>query len=285
MLAVSKPVMRLLAGFYAQLFFLLFLFTNEVFSMNIALLQYGPQWEAPEKNKEKIRQMLASHAGGFDLLVLPEMTLTGFTMQGTHYAEKPGGPSFAFFSALAKEYGAHLFSGIIEERNGKVYNANVHHDRSGQMKALYRKIHPFTYAGEDKHYAPGAEPVTAHIDGIPAGLSVCYDLRFPELYRRYARERAQLLVVMANWPVQRIQHWRALLRARAIENQAYVIGVNRTGSDPIARYNGFSGVYSPMGEALLEVEEAEGVFGVAIDPLLTEKTRKKMPFLEDIRLV
>jgi len=123
------------------------------------------------------------------------------------------------------------------------------------------------------------------IDNAKVGLSICYDLRFPELYRLYAKQRVDLIVNIANWPVPRIDHWRTLLKARAIENQSFVIGVNRIGNDPLLQYNGFSSVYDPMGYELLSVKEEENIFVVDLNIEIVKVTREKLPFLEDIRLI
>ncbi len=117
------------------------------------------------------------------------------------------------------------------------------------------------------------------------GLSICYDLRFPELYRLYAKEKVHLIIDIANWPDTRIEHWRSLLKARAIENQCYVAGINRVGDDPKLHYNGFSSVFDPMGKELVAVENDERIIEAEIDKSYVNDVRKKLPFLNDMRFI
>ena len=128
-------------------------------------------------------------------------------------------------------------------------------------------------------------PIITNIAGIQIGLSVCYDLRFPELFRFYAKERADLIINIANWPDTRIDHWRTLLKARAIENQFYVAGVNRVGDDQKLHYNGFSSVFDPMGKELVSVKNQEKIITAEIDKDYVKEIRKKLPFLQDMRLI
>ena len=153
------------------------------------------------------------------------------------------------------------------------------------MAARYRKIHPFSMAEEEKYFDAGDEIVSTKIEDMKTGLTVCYDLRFPELYRKYAVDGAKLLINIANWPVPRIKHWEHLLRARAIENLSYVIGVNRVGSDPYNEYSGSSLVFDSMGNQVLSCGSEEGLFYTEISPEDVDITRSKLNFLEDIKLL
>ena len=141
-----------------------------------------------------------------------------------------------------------MFAGIIEKDGKNYFNTLVHLDPNGKLKTKYRKIHPFSYSTENKYYKAGKSPVITKISGMKIGLSICYDLRFPELFRFYAKAKVDLIINIANWPDTRIEHWRTLLKARAIENQCYVAGVNRVGDDPKLHYNGYSSVFDPMGK-------------------------------------
>lgn len=253
--------------------------------MKTGLVQYDPVWENKEKSIEKINLMLSDAEERSDLLVFPEMTLTGFTMRASDFAEKSDGESFEYFSGIARKKKAHVLAGIIEEEGGSYYNTLLHINESGHPVNKYRKLHPFSYSTEDKHYKKGEGIKVTQIGEFKTGLTICYDLRFPELYRFYGKERTHLAVVIANWPVTRIEHWRALLKARAIENQFYVIGVNRVGSDLKLKYNGFSSVYDPMGTEIVFSADEEKVITADIFRAKVEETRTKLPFLDDMYLI
>lgn len=252
--------------------------------MKIALVQYNPGWEDKEANKKKILTLL-QEINGVELFIFPEMTLTGFTMNSQEMSETIQSDSFRFFSSIAKEKSANIFAGIIERREKRIYNTLFHIKPDGNLVKLYRKIHPFSYSGENKHYNAGAKPAMTKIRRWKIGLTICYDLRFPELYRKYGKKRAHLIVNIANWPDTRIEHWRALLKARAIENQCYVAGINRIGKDPKLNYVGFSSVFDPMGKELIAVENEEKVIVVELDKNYVNDVREKFPFLDDIKLI
>ena len=161
----------------------------------------------------------------------------------------------------------------------------IHIKPDGNLVKLYRKIHPFSYSGENDNYDVGVRPALTRIRKWKIGLTICYDLRFPELFRKYGKKRAHLIVNIANWPDTRIEHWRVLLKARSIENQCYVIGVNRVGKDPKLNYIGFSSVFDPMGKELAAVENEEKVIVVELDKNYVSEVREKFPFLDDIKLI
>ncbi len=253
--------------------------------MKVALLQYSPVWEDKEANKIKITELLNSCNEKFDLLVLPEMSLTGFTMNALTLAESIEGISFRFFSKIAIEKSIDVFSGFIEKSKSKPFNTLLHINSKGKLVKLYRKIHPFSFAKEDKFYSAGRRPAITKIRNFKIGLSICYDLRFPELYRKYAIKKAHLIVDIANWPDTRIEHWRSLLKARAIENQCYVVGVNRVGKDLKLNYNGYSSVFDPMGNEICSAIDEEKILISEIDKSYITEVRNKLPFLDDIKLI
>ena len=220
-----------------------------------------------------------------DLLIFPELTLTGFTMRAERFAEKMDGESIRFFSSLAEKYTCHIIAGFIEKDGGQQFNTLVHLSPYKELICKYRKIHPFSFSGEDRHYASGELPTITEIKGVRIGLSICYDLRFPELFRQYAKERVDMIVDIANWPEDRIEHWYTLLKARAIENQCYMIGVNRVGSDKSINYPGWSGVFHPFGEELVCLKGKEEVYTIEISREEVKKIRDKYPFLNDISLI
>lgn len=252
--------------------------------MKIALVQYNPAWENKSASIEKIKTLL-TQTNEIDLLIFPEMTLTGFTMKSNDFAEELEGESHLFFSSLAKEKKCAIMYGVIEKGKNKNFNTLVHLNNQGKIISSYRKIHPFSYSSEDIFYGKGKDAVVTKVKGVKIGLSICYDLRFPELYRFYAKEKVDLIVDIANWPDTRIEHWRALLKARAIENQCFVAGVNRVGDDPKLHYNGFSSVFDPMGKEIVSLEDEEKVIIAEIDKAYIDDVRKKLPFLNDIRLI
>lgn len=252
--------------------------------MKISLVQYNPFWEDKDANKEQILSML-KHIGQVELIIFPEMTLTGFTMNSENYAEGIQGESFRFFSSICKDKSSNVFAGIIEKRNRRIHNTLIHIKPDGKLVKLYRKIHPFTYSGENEFFNAGTKPALTKIKKWNIGLTICYDLRFPELFRKYGKKKSHLIVNIANWPVTRIEHWRTLLKARAIENQCYVAGVNRVGDDPKLHYNGFSSVFDPMGKELISVENEDRVITVDLNKNYVNEVREKFPFLDDIKLI
>jgi len=252
--------------------------------LKIGLVQYSPVWEDKSASIDKIKNIVINN-DKLDLIIFPEMTLTGFTMKSEKFAEELTGENYNFFSTFAKEKKCTLMYGFIERGNKKNFNTLVHLNNQGKIINKYRKIHPFSYSKEDMFFGKGKETVITKVKGIKIGLSICYDLRFPELYRYYAKNKAHLIVDIANWPDTRIEHWRTLLKARAIENQCYVVGVNRVGDDPKLHYTGFSSVFDPMGKEIVEVENEEKVIAVEIDKSYVDEVRKKLPFLNDMSMI
>ena len=253
--------------------------------MKIALYQMSPVWENKAANCSEIQEVLRNSLPEVDLLIFPEMSLTGFTMKAESVAEEVQGESAAFFCELSKTYKTAVIGGFVSSEDSQYFNCALYADKTGTPQGIYRKIHPFSYAKENVHYSAGEE-LTVIIDNeIHIGLTVCYDLRFPELYRLYAKQRVDLLVNIANWPVTRINHWQTLLKARAIENQCFVAGVNRIGSDPLVAYDGHSAVIDPMGNVVHEMGATDVLQVVEINPADTLETRKKFPFLDDLRLI
>ncbi|MBX3007753.1 MAG: hypothetical protein KF816_06965 [Melioribacteraceae bacterium] len=253
--------------------------------MKVGLFQYSPIWEAPEKNIELIEKLITKNTSQFDLIIFPELTLTGFTMNSQKFAEDLAGISHTYFMKLASKLKTNIFAGLIEYDDNKIFNSLVHFDEFGLVHARYRKVHPFSMANETRFYNAGNELVITEINKTKIGLSVCYDLRFPELYRLYAKEKVDLMINIANWPIPRIEHWKSLLKARAIENQFYMIGVNRTGDDPKYNYCGASAVFDPMGTPAFIADENVNIFEVDLNLEEVLKVRNDLPFLNDMKLI
>ena len=229
--------------------------------MKVALVSLDQKWEDKAHNLERCRALAARASQlGAELVVYPEMTLTGFTMNTSLSAEDPeNSPSLAAFSSLAQRHGVWLIAGLVLGKVGKPANTLVAFDPDGREHARYAKMHPFSFAGENRHFRSGDALSTIRIGEFVLGLSICYDLRFPELYSAMAAS-CDILVNIANWPRPRLAHWRTLLRARAIENQVYVIGVNRTGMDGAGHeYEASSAVVDANGDFVDAVARDEEV--------------------------
>jgi predicted amidohydrolase len=239
-------------------------------------------WEDVAENHRRARRLLEeARQRGARLAILPEMFSTGFSMKPEKIAEKPGGPSEAFLRASARELGLWIIASIPEAGEPRPRNVALVVSPSGDV-TRYAKIHPFSFGGEHLLYAGGERVVTMPIEGIRVTPFVCYDLRFPEPFRVAAAE-TDLFVVVANWPDQRRDHWKLLLRARAIENQAFVAGVNRVGDGDGLHYVGDSAAVAPLGETLTEGDEKERVLIAEIEPEKVAKLRARFPALEDRR--
>ncbi|MBN2570733.1 MAG: hypothetical protein JXA68_01280 [Ignavibacteriales bacterium] len=253
--------------------------------MKITIFQYSPLWCDKILNIEKIVNILDSINLKTDILVFPEMTLTGFTMDSSKHSEKLDGLSFAFFSQLAKRERINVLSGIIFEERKKYFNSLFHFGKDGKIISGYKKIHPFSPSGENLYYTAGNKPVISKYRNFTFGLSICYDLRFPELFRFYGKKRCDVIFCIANWPERRIEQWKILLQARAIENQCFVVGVNRNGRDQLYYYPGCSAVVDPMGNFLFLAAEKENFSTIDLDLKLVKSIREKLPFLKDIKLI
>ncbi len=254
--------------------------------MNVLGLQFDIAWEDKPANFDAVRRLLAQAAPEKDTVVaLPEMFATGFTMNAEAMAESYGGPTEQFLARTAREFGVCLIAGAaMRGRDGRARNKALVFSPTGEMLAYYAKMQPFTPGGEAQHYTAGEHPVAFRWKDCAISPFICYDLRFPEIFRAaVAAHRPELFVVIANWPEKRIRQWAQLLQARAIENQAYVLGVNRIGRDPFYPYNGQSVVVDPQGELLAEAGEREGGVQAKLDLPLLRKYREGLPFLMDLR--
>jgi predicted amidohydrolase len=250
--------------------------------VKIALVQMDLAWEDVAENHRRARTRLEdAKRRGATLALLPEMFCTGFSMESERIAQAPGGPSETFLRAAAKELGLWILASIPEAGSPKPRNMAILASPDGSAQR-YAKIHPFTFGGEHRVYTGGDRVVTAAIDGVRVTPFVCYDLRFPEPFR-LAADETDLFALVANWPEARREHWRTLLRARAIENLCYVAGVNRVGEGGNLRYAGDSAVISPWGEVLAEGDASDSVLIADVDPAVVRDARAKFPALSDRR--
>lgn len=251
--------------------------------MKVAAIQHDIEWEQPEGTRERVRPLIAQAvAAGARLVVLPEMFATGFSMRPERIAEDEGGATESFLLEQAAEHGVHLIASIAQRGADGAYRNNAVLARPDGSVTRYAKIHPFSYAGEHEKYAAGTQFVTVDVEGVRVSLFVCYDLRFADEFWALAND-TDLYLVVANWPEPRREHWRALLRARAIENQAYVVGVNRVGSGDGHPYTGDSVILDPMGRPLAEASLTETVLLADLTADEVKRVRDRFPFLADRR--
>jgi predicted amidohydrolase len=254
--------------------------------MKIALVQMDIAWESKKVNYARAEKFFKKAAReACDIIVFPEMFNTGFSMNIPAISEGEAGETSRVLSELSKKYGLNVIAGFAAKAPGrkKARNLAAVFARSGSLIATYAKMHPFSFAQENKYFSAGNTRVIFHIEGIPMSVFICYDLRFPEIFRDIARG-VQAVFVLANWPSSRKDHWEALLKARAIENQCFVIGVNRTGKDGNGiRYPGASHVFGPLGEDICTGNSREQFIVCEINPETVSKVRSQFPFLDDIR--
>lgn len=252
--------------------------------MHIVACQTDIAWKDKAANRQRVSDLLSQEgipAGS--LIVLPEMFETGFTMK-VDVAVDEDGSTLAFVRELASAHQSTVLAGVVtRDGAGKGLNQAVAVSADGKELCRYTKMHPFTPAGESEKYQAGDEVRTFGLDGFTVAPLVCYDLRFPERAREAVRLGADVLVYIASWPSPRASHWSALLTARAIENQAYVIGVNRVGNDPQNAYPGLSCIIDPQGNTLTQGDDRQAVLHADIDTDSLFAYRKALPFLDDMR--
>jgi omega-amidase len=247
-------------------------------TLNIALIQTDLYWEDPVSNRNMFEEKIASIPDNVDVIVLPEMFTTGFTMKPKRIALSESEGTLTWMKQMAQEQNNALLGSLIFQDKGKFFNRLYFVSPEGMVEA-YDKKHTFTLAGEDEVYEAGSEKLIFEYKGFKICPMICYDLRFPVWSRN--TEDYDVLIYVANWPKKRVNAWDTLLKARAIENMAYCIGVNRTGLDGLDfEYPGHSAVYDVLGNPLAFSEE-EGILYATLNKEHIESTRKKLRFLED----
>ena len=247
--------------------------------MKIALLQSSLFWENPKANRNHFEEKINALAEKVDLIVLPEMFSTGFTMNPEAVFETMEGETIQWMQSLTKAKNSAITGSLVVKENDNFHNRLVFVFPSGEMQ-IYDKRHLFTLAGEDKVYTAGSQKLIVEYLGWKICPLICYDLRFPVFARNV--ENYDVLIYVANWPKSRIQAWDILLKARSVENLCYTVGVNRVGLDNNnLEYDGHSQTVDFMGNYVLEPQENEGVFIVELNKQKLVETRKKLGFLND----
>jgi predicted amidohydrolase len=252
-------------------------------------IQTSLYWENKKANLEMLEKKIIGISEKTNIILLPEMFSTGFSMQPALLAENMEGETIAWMRHIAKQKGIILGGSMIAEEGGAYFNRFIWMQPDGKF-GYYDKRHCFTLAGEDQHYSSGNKRTIASVGGWKINLQICYDLRFPVWSRQQLKADEQnevsteydVLVYVANWPERRNHAWKTLLQARAIENQCYVIGVNRVGNDGNQIYHsGDSMVINPMGEILYHKAHDEDVHTITLDKSKLEEVRKNLPFWKD----
>jgi len=256
--------------------------------MRVAVLQHDIVWEDAAATRAALEpDVAAAAAAGARLVVLTEMFATGFSMRPSRVSEPVGGPTEHWLARQAVDHDIWLIGSIAQNDGGrdvKAVNAAVVAGPGGE-RYRYEKIHPFSYAGEDRHYRAGSTPLVVDIDDVRLAVFVCYDLRFADVFWELAHE-VHGYVVVANWPAARRDHWRTLLRARAIENQAYVIASNRVGAAGTRRelnHAGDSAIIDPWGIVLAEASTEQTMLLAEVTSERLNSVRSEFPFLADRR--
>lgn len=258
-------------------------------SLTITTIQTDLIWEDKEANLQRLEDKINSIEERTEIVVLPEMFSTGFTMQPQLFAEEMEGETMKWMKQVAADKRIILTGSIIIKEEDKFYNRLIWMLPNGDF-GFYNKRHLFAYAGEHQHYAPGNKRLIASVKGWKINLQVCYDLRFPVWARQTPPHSGEalkgpeydVLVYVANWPGKRSHAWKTLLCARAIENQCYIVGVNRVGVDGNnINHSGNSLIIDPLGEVLYHKADDEDIFTVILERERLEDVRTKFPFWKD----
>lgn len=247
-------------------------------------IQTALHWENPAANLNMFEEKIKNIPGKTEIVVLPEMFSTGFSMKPGKLAETMNGETVNWMKRIAAEKKIILTGSVIIEEGEQYFNRLIWMLPNGEY-GYYDKRHLFAYAGEDEHYTSGKKRLIASVKGWKINLLICYDLRFPVWARQQQNSEGpeyDVLIYVANWPERRIHAWKTLLQARAIENQCYVIGVNRVGNDGNNIYHsGDSMVVDPLGEALYHKAHEEDIFTITLQKDKLEEVRQKLPFWKD----
>jgi omega-amidase len=254
--------------------------------ITIALAQMAVALGQPEQNKATARTMAAQAAAqGADLLLLPELWATGYDLdRSDEYAAPLDAGHFGLMADLAQTHRLCVAGTALEANpGGRPYNTAALYGPDGARVGAYRKVHLWAPLGEVEHMTPGEALPAFDLPWGRVALAICYDLRFPELWRRYADAGAQLILIPAEWPSRRVEHWRLLLRARAVENQLFVAGCNRAGADADGEFGGHSAVADPWAQVLVEAGPEPGLLVTRLDLDEVARSRRLFPFLADRR--
>ncbi|MFC6293745.1 carbon-nitrogen family hydrolase [Lactiplantibacillus daoliensis] len=254
--------------------------------MRVALAQLDVQFGNPDENYRQVETAVTRAAEqAVDVIVLPEMWNTGYALTRlAAFADFEGERTQKLLSQHARQFHVNLVGGSVAvERDGHYYNEMLVINRQGELLSRYDKVHRFGLMAEDRYITAGASENVFSIDDVPAMAVICYDIRFPEWLRKQAAQGPQVIFVAAEWPTVRLPQWRLLLQARAIENQAFVVAVNRVGSDPDNDFGGQSLVVDPLGQIVTEAGAHPEILTANLDLAQVKQVRGSMPVFADRR--
>lgn len=254
--------------------------------MKIACVQMDIAFGEPELNYQRVMDYLReAAANGADTIVLPEMWNTGYALTELETLADSSNRTVEMLKSFAKEHAVNIVGGSVStKKNEGFYNTMYVVDKNGELISEYNKAHRFGLMDEHIHLEEGNSLGTFKLEDIVYGGVICYDIRFPEWIRAQALNGAKLIFVSAEWPEARIDHWRILLQARAIENQCFIVAVNRIGSDPKNEFGGSTMAIAPWGEIRLDMKKQEGIAYVELDLEEVEEVRKRIPVFDDRRV-
>lgn len=251
---------------------------------SISLIQMEIQSGNPISNRKKALELIKQAMDNKpDIIVLPEMWTTAYELDKIHkICDNEAEPTLGLIKQTAQEHNVNIVAGSFANQvDNKVYNTSYTVNSSGQILGKYNKIHLFKLMNEDKYMTSGSNVCTFMIDEIKCGVIICYDLRFPELTRKLALQGIKILFVPAQWPGIRESHWVTLLKARAIENQIYVVAVNRAGTNENDEFLGCSMIIDPWGECLAKADYKEQIINKTIDISVIDEVRSKINVFGD----
>jgi omega-amidase len=254
--------------------------------MKLAIVQMDIVFGEPEQNFLIVEQYIVEAVKeNADVIVFPEMWNTGYALERLgELADVNGEKTRSMLARLAKTYQVNIVGGSVSTKKADgFYNTMYVADRTGKIVADYDKAHLFKLMDEHKYMNPGQAMNLFELDGTECGGMICYDLRFPEWTRKHTLNGAKVMFVPAEWPEKRIDHWQTLLQARAIENQCFIVAVNRVGNDPNNEFNGHSMVIAPWGELLISGNVEKGIYYTKIDLDEVDRVRKTIPIYQDRR--
>lgn len=254
--------------------------------MKIACVQMDIAFGNPDENFIKVQRYIEeATSNGADTIVLPEMWNTGYALTELNtLADNDGQKTKELLVNFARSHQVNIVGGSVStKRNGQFFNTMYVVNREGELVSEYDKAHLFKLMDEHHYMEAGQSANLFTLDGVKCGGVICYDLRFPEWIRKHVLQGAKVMFIPAEWPQKRIDHWQILLQARAIENQCFIVAVNRVGSDPNNEFNGHSMVIAPWGELLVANEEAEGIYYAELNLEEIERVRKTIPIFQDRR--